>query len=86
MPAHVHCGEVDEIVPLGQTCPICKTPILRLYQSPRIYFACDCIAFEVPTVAGNVCPDSWASEVLQLMKTQPELFPPEAQKEEHEDD
>ena len=78
MPTNVHCGEVDQIEPLGQNCPICGTQILRLLQGPRIYFACECIALEVPTVAINVCSDSWARDVLEAMRTRAEFFPPGA--------
>jgi hypothetical protein len=68
----------------GQTCPICEASILKVIQSGKLWWECDCLAIEdygdVDIVAEGTgfarsVREIWAQEVLTFMKWYPDSFP-----------
>ena len=93
---HKHfCGPCESIEPLGQSCPICESEILRIVHRDtdlpenklRTYIACECAAEEDFFGQALMVSDKgfhksireiWGDEVLYLMHTHPDAFPPDS--------
>lgn len=83
--------EIDSDETLPQSCPICETPIHcvvgKIDGEQKTYLACECMAEEDFIGEAIMASDKgfhdsireiWGEEVLDVMRTHPELFPPGA--------
>jgi hypothetical protein len=82
LPENKHLGRVESEEPVGLSCPICETLILRLRAEGRIWLACDCMAEEyceegeLEDEDYPISGESWGEEVLDTMRWHADKFPP----------